>query len=270
VTVSRARNPKHNGRVGVAEKFSFVLVRPRSAGNIGAAARALKNMGFKDLRLAGPAASNPRMARAMAVHARDVLDGARRFGTLSDAIADCSVAVGTTCRSGPYRNDARSIRSEAATLVNLAASNRIAVIFGTEDRGLTNRELKLCQRLVTIPGAAAYRSLNVAQAVMVTAYELMLAAEPGSGVARASAGFAPAREVDAMLERMGEALVSIGYLPADNPDHIMFALRAILGRSGVSARELDILNGIARQMRWVAEGGSATLDAKRRAGEKLR
>jgi tRNA/rRNA methyltransferase len=256
--------------VGVAEKFSFVLVRPRSAGNIGAAARALKNMGFADLRLAGPAASNPRMARAMAVHARDVLDGARRFATVADAIADCSVAVGTTCRSGPYRNDARSIRSEAAALVTLAASNRIAVIFGTEDRGLTNRELKLCQRLVTIPGAAEYRSLNVAQAVMVTAYELMLAAEPGSGVTRAPAEFAPSREVDAMLERMGEALVSIGFLPADNPDHIMFALRAILGRSGVRARELDILNGIARQMRWVAEGGSATLDAKRRAGEKLR
>ncbi|MGH7863367.1 MAG: RNA methyltransferase [Candidatus Binataceae bacterium] len=256
--------------MGVAENFAFVLVRPRSAGNIGAAARALKNMGFADLRLAGPAAANGRMARAMAVHARDVLDGARRFATLGDAVADSSVVVGTTCRSGPYRNDAREIRGGAPELAQLAASNRVALVFGTEDRGLTNRELKLCQRLVTIPGAPDYRSLNVAQAVMVTAYELMLAVQPRPDAEHRPAQLAPAGEVDAMLERMGEALVSIGFLPADNPDHIMFALRAILGRSGVNSRELDILNGIARQMRWVAEGGNATLDAKRRAGEKLR
>ncbi len=254
----------------VASKFAFVLVRPRSAGNIGAAARALKNMGFADLRLVKPAAANPRMARAMAVHAREVLDGAQRFATLRDALADSTVTVGTTCRSGLYRDDARPIRSEAAELVKLASSNRIAMIFGTEDHGLTNRELKLCQRLVTIPAAPEYRSLNVAQAVMVVAYELMLAAETGDETAAAPAEFAPAHAVDAMLERMSDALIAIGFLPADNPDHIMFALGAILARYGLSARELDILNGIARQMRWVAEGGSATLAAKRRAGEKLR
>ncbi|MGH7949337.1 MAG: RNA methyltransferase [Candidatus Binataceae bacterium] len=256
--------------MGVAGNFAFVMVRPRSAGNIGSAARALKNMGFGDLRLVEPAASNPRMARAMAVHARDVLDGARRFATLADSIADCAIVAGTTCRDGPYRNDARLLRGAVHELVTLASSNRVALVFGTEDRGLTNRELKLCQRLITIPASAEYRSLNVAQAILVVGYELMLAAETGHAVGAVTPQLAPAREVDAMLERMGEALVSIGFLPADNPDHIMFALRAILGRSGVSSRELDILNGIARQMRWVAEGGSATLDAKRRAGQKLR
>jgi tRNA/rRNA methyltransferase len=256
--------------VKVASQFAFVLVRPRSAGNIGAAARALKNMGFADLRLVKPAAANTRMAKAMAVHAHDVLDGARRFATLGDALADSAITVGTTCRSGPYRNDARPIRSEAGQLVKLASSNRIAMIFGPEDHGLTNRELKLCQRLVTIPAGPEYRSLNVAQAVMVVAYELMLAAKTAAETGVAPAELVSARAVDAMFERMSDALVAIGFLPADNPDHIMFALRAILARNGLSARELDILNGIARQMRWVADGGSATLAAKRRAGEKLR
>jgi tRNA/rRNA methyltransferase len=82
--------------------------------------------------------------------------------------------------------------------------------------------------------------------------------------------FASAGAVEAMHRRMAEALVTIGFLPDDNPDHLMLTLRAMLGRSGIRPRELDILNGIARQVRWVAGGGSATLAAKRASGRKLR
>jgi len=82
--------------------------------------------------------------------------------------------------------------------------------------------------------------------------------------------FVPAAISDPMLARMEEALVSIGFIPDDNPDHIMFAIREILGRSGLTAREVEILNGMARQIRWVAEGGHRTLAEKRRAGKKLR
>lgn len=251
------------------DNFAFVLARPLKAGNIGAAARALKNMGFGGLRLAAPAAEIGPEAAMMAVHARDVLDAARPYDTLEAAIADCTLVVGTTSRPGPYRAGALAVREAAAQLTAESAHNRIAIIFGPEDTGLVNRDLELCQRLLTIPTAPDYPSLNLAQAVMVVAYELMTA----MGAARElppAEPYAPAGEVEAMMRRMSRALIGIGFLPADNPEHIMFSLRAIVGRSGLSPRELDILNGIARQIDWFAGGGFETIEAKRRAGRKLR
>ncbi len=255
--------------MGLLDNFAVVLVRPLNAGNVGAAARALKNTGLHDLRLVAPAAAPGREAAVMAVHAEDVLRAAQHFDDLPAALADCTLVVGTTCRPGLYRAGALAVREAAAQLAAEAVHNRIAVVFGPEDTGLVNRELELCQRLLTIPTAPEYPSLNLAQAVMVVAYELMMAA----GAARelpAAEPRAPAAEVEAMLQRMSRALVAIGFLPADNPEHIMLALRAILGRSGLGARELDILNGIARQIGWFAEGGFETVAAKRRAGKRLR
>ncbi len=222
-----------------------MLFKPQSAGNIGAAARALKNMGFDDLRLVAPGTLNQREAVAMAVHADDVLATAKTYPDLAAALADCSITVGTTSRRGGYRSAAQPLRDAALELGALSHSNRIAVIFGREDRGLTNRELKLCNRLITIPTAPEYPSLNLAQAVVVVAYELMIASS-------ASVPTSVAREfVSASI-------------------NLMFALREIFGRSGLTPREVEILNGMARQMRWVAEGGSQTLAEKRRAGKKLR
>jgi tRNA/rRNA methyltransferase len=254
----------------VHANFAFVLCRPQSAGNMGSAARVLKNMGFADLRLVAPAPKRQGDAAAMAVHAKDVLAAASRWPDLAPALADCSVTVGTTCRPGPYRDSAAPLRSSASELAKLARSNRVAIIFGAEDHGLTNDELKLCQRLVTIPTAAEYRSLNLAQSVAIVAYELAMALAGEQAAAVDTRSFAPAVEVDAMLERLREALLAIGFLPDSNPDHLMFALREVLGRSGLTGRELDVFNGIARHVRWVGEGGQLTLEAKRAAGKKLR
>jgi tRNA/rRNA methyltransferase len=257
--------------VALAGQFSFILVRPKAAGNIGSAARAIKNMGFADLRVVAPAVSpGSRGALAMAVHARDVLENARICRTIRDAAEGCNIVVGTTCRAGLYRSSVRPLREAAAELAALAPANRIAIVFGPEDTGLTNRELKHCERLITIESAPEYPSLNLAQAVIVTAYELRMALEAGAAATCETPQFAPAPEVDAALDRMKDALVAIGFLPENNPEHIMFALRAMFGRSGVTARELDILNGIASQTRWAAEGGHRTLAAKRAAGKKLR
>jgi tRNA/rRNA methyltransferase len=250
--------------------FAFLLVRPLQAGNVGAAARALKNMGLGDLRLVAPrAGAIGRAAATMAVHAGDVLRNSQHYDSLGTALADCTLAVGTTCRPGLYRSGVIGLREAALQLVTEAAANRVAIIFGPEDTGLVNLELKLCQRLITIPTAPEYPSLNLAQAVMLVAYELMMAA----GAAREMPvvePHAPAVAVDAMLERLSEALVSIGFLPAENPEHIMFALRAILGRAGIGLRELDILSGVARQIRWFSEGGFEAVETKRRSGRKLR
>ena len=252
------------------DQFAFVLVRPKSAGNIGSAARAIKNMGFGDLRLVAPAVSSKsNAAHSMAVHANDVLAGAKIFPSMRDAIEDCHLTVGTTCRGGQYREAVRPLREAAIELAELAATNRIAVIFGPEDTGLTNRELKFCQRLITIPASQEYPSINLAQALMLCAYELRmaLASEPRASTPTQMAN---AADVDAAMERMKQALVAIGFLPAENPEHIMFALRGIFGRSGLTPRELDIVNGIATQALWMASGGAATLEAKKASGRKLR
>lgn len=266
------------------DNFAFVLFKPKSPGNIGASARALKNMGCRDLRIVQPAGftiandnerAGPRQgprrddAKAMAVHGRDVLAAATIHPELDSALADRTLVVGTTARAGLYRSEARPLREVSHELSALSEVNRIALVFGPEDCGLTNEELKLCQRLITIPTAPEYPSLNLAQAVMIVAYELMLA----SGAAREfppTQQWAPIPEVDAMLARMAQALVAIGFLPEDNPDHIMFALRAMLGRAGLRPRELDIMNGIASQILWFSESGHDTLARKRATGKKLR
>lgn len=254
-----------------ARQIAFVLCRPMQSGNIGSVARALKNMGFTDLRLVAPVASSRnRAATSMAVHGGDVLTASTIHSDLAAALADCTLTVGTTCRPGLYRSGVVSLRTAASELVSAAAVNRVAIVFGPEDHGLSNDELKACQRLVTIPTADDYRSLNLAQAVMLVAYELRMAATAGLAKPPPAPQRAAARDVEAMLVRMADALVEIGFLPADNPDHIMFALREIFGRSGLTPRELDILNGIARQIKWTAGEGAATLAKKRASGRKLR
>lgn len=255
--------------MSVLDNFAFVLVSPKASGNVGAAARALKNMGFADLRLVAPRDYDPKAATAMAVHADDVLERTRIYPDLIAALEDRTLTVGTTCRGGPYRSETRTLRDFAPGLIGESVANRVAIVFGPEDFGLSNFEIAQCQRLITIPTAPEYPSLNLAQAVMVVAYELMMAA----GAERATTandGYAPAAAVEEMHRRMAAALIAIGFLPEDNPDHLMLTVRAMFGRGGVRPRELDILNGIARQVSWVANGGAATLASKRDAGRKLR
>lgn len=246
---------------------AFVLVRPKSPGNVGAAARAIRNMGFDDLRLVAPQKWNSREAAMMAVHGADVLAAASTYPDIAGAVADRTLVVGTTARNGPYRDDARSIRNVAREIA--PADGRIAMLFGPEDFGLTNEDLKSCHRLVTIPTAPDYRSLNLAQAVLIIAYEMMLAAG-GSRTVSIGDDPADAGVVERMIARLADALVAIGFLPASNPDHIMFAIRSIFGRAGLKPRDVDILNGVARQIRWVAEGGNKIIAAKRAEGVKLR
>ncbi len=253
--------------MSLTDRIAFVLVRPKSPGNMGAAARALKNMGFADLRFVVPEKRDPDREIAMAVHADDLLAASRTYEDLPAALADRTIVIGTTARGGPYRASAHPLQEAAPALIAMSEVNRVAIVFGPEDFGLTNDDLKLCHRLITIPTAPEYASINLAQAVMVVAYELRcVTAAPSSNAEE----FARAVEVDAMIDRLADALIAIGFLPEANPDHIMFTIRELFGRSGLHDREVEILNGIARQIRWFAEGGYETLAAKRRAGKPLR
>ena len=238
----------------VLDNVRIILVRPRGAANVGAVARAMKNMGVHDLVLVQPRLVHTFWAHAMAVHADDVLRRLRRCDSLNEAVADCGLVVGTTCRGGPYRAGAESPRVAAPRLVASAAANRVALVFGPEDHGLSNEDLKVCQQLIVVPTASEYASLNLAQAVMVCCYELFLAA---NAAITAGPSLADAERVDQAYCRLQSAFLSIGFLHSDNPDHIMFAFRRMLGRAQLEERDVRILLALARQIEWYGRGGWA-------------
>src|SRR5437868_5592003 len=153
-----------------------VLCRPSHPGNIGAAARAMKTMGFEDLALVEPRHFPHADATALAAGALDVLERARVHATLEEALADCVLAAGFSARRRDLSHAPRSLRDAAPELVADAAGGRIALVFGNETSGLSNDELARCQRFVSIPANPAYPSLNLAAAVQLASHELATAA----------------------------------------------------------------------------------------------
>jgi tRNA/rRNA methyltransferase len=246
--------PEADRSCSVLDKVRIVLVRPQGTANVGAAARAMKNMGLRDLALVGTSQRRVGRASVMAVHARDVVERATRSVSLAAAVADCHVVIGTTCRDGLYRASARDVAETAPWIIEQAARSRIALVFGPEDHGLTNEDLKHCHRLIRIPTSDEYPSLNLAQAVLLCCYELRRVAS-GSAAAQADTAPATAKEVDFVFERLQEAFLRVGFLNPQNPDHIMFALRRLLGRAGLEPVDCRILLGLARQIEWYAGRG---------------
>jgi TrmH family RNA methyltransferase len=241
-------------RAEALANLRVVLVRPRGGVNVGAAARAMKNMGLADLVLVAPALRRLRVAEVMAVHARDIVRDARIVAGIDEAVADCQVVVGTTCRGGTYRAAAAEPAVLAPELVAQARRGRVALLFGPEDHGLTNDDLRHCQRLISIDSDPAYASLNLAQAVLLVCYELRRAALHADAPGRAEPPELPepaaAADVERMFVQLQTALRRIGFLNPQNPEHIMFALRQLLGRTTLAEHEVRILLGIARQIEW--------------------
>jgi tRNA/rRNA methyltransferase len=246
----------------------IVMVRPRGSGNIGSVARAMKNFGAAELAIVGTARTRSFWAKAMAVHGRDVLSDAKCYDTIRAAIADCTLVVGTTCRAGLYRAHSQSPREVAPQVVAAAKKGRVAVILGPEDHGLSNKDLEHCQLLVDIPSDPAYRSLNVAQAAVVCLYELYVAAlEP---TADDTIERAEAENVERLFDIMRQALLKIGFLDSENPDHMLLAFRRILGRAGLEEKDVRILTGMFRQIEWYGNQGWKVVAEKEQQGLKIK
>lgn len=232
------------------ENMRIVLVRPQGMMNIGSVARAMKNVGLTELALVEPAGSPTHPdALVMAVRAHDILRDALICSRLADAIADCTWVIGTTRRRGKGRGGVIDPRQMASEIADIAQQNKVALVFGPEDRGLTNRDLDLCQRLVTIPTNDEYGSLNLAQAVMIICYEIYLATRRHEGASR-PLRMATSEELEGMYRHMEEILLRIGFLDRNNPKRMMVALRRIFSRARLSPREVKIVRGICRQAQW--------------------
>jgi len=234
----------------IMDRISIVLVEPQSPGNVGMVCRAMKNMGLADLRLVKGCRTDHREARKFAVSARDLLDNARLFDSLEDALADREITVATTRRHGKYRNEMFTPREVAQEIRSAIGDNRAALVFGREDNGLTTDELSLCRWNATIPTSEEYGSLNLAQAVLIFCYELFLGF--GDNTQDRSRSVASVLEMEMLYGHMENSLLRIGFLNPQNPAHVMRSLRRIFARAGLDSREVAIIRGMMSQIDWAA------------------
>lgn len=234
----------------LARRVRFVLVAPSHPGNIGAAARAVKAMGFARLVVVNPRVADFRRdpeAVALSVGAVDVLQSAADHAALVPALAGvtCAFAMtGYTREFGPPLLDLRTACVGAGARLG-AEAGEVAFVFGTERSGLTNDEVECCHASCAIPADPLHGSLNLAQAVQVTAYEMRVALCARPPADRFASE--PAASVDALeglYAHLGEALVALGYLDPGVPRKLLSRLRRLLARAQPTASEVDILRGV--------------------------
>lgn len=245
--------------------LEVVLVRTRFPENIGMAARACANMGCPRLCLVAPERWEIEKARPLATpKGLPVLESVRVAPDLAEAVAGSTLVMGTTARLGGWRRSVLAADQAGAVAGGaLRAGERVSLVFGSEDRGLSNEELLSCQRLVTIPTAGEASSLNLAQAVLILLYECGRALRGAS--ARSCAGktevpeavpnaASGARRITAaeearLLEAFKAMLLSLDALHGDNPDYFLLPWRRLFGRAALRRHEYDALMGLCRQVR---------------------
>jgi len=221
----------------------IVLVGTSHPGNIGASARAMKNMGLESLVLVRPGSHPDPESAARASGAADVLARARVVVTVDEAIGDCGLVLGTTARARSAHWRELDARAGAAEIAAAAASRPVAVLFGGERNGLANEELERCEALVRIPVAAGYGSLNLAQAVQIVCYELRIALDASAPAATEAPWPATAderRALDAHLERVMRAS---GFMHDGNAGQLGARVRRLIARARPDDGEVRILRG---------------------------
>lgn len=228
---------------GPLSRIRVVLARPSHPGNIGAAARAMKTMGIARLCLVRPKRFPDPDARAMAKGALDVLQSARVCADLDEALAGTTFSVAMSARARELSHTPLAARAAARELVAAARSDEVAIVFGNETVGLTNREIMRCTCLARISASEEYASLNLAQAVQVMAYEARLAAlEPGPAPAEAER--ASHEETEKLYVQLERSLAASGFLHPRDPRKLMDRLRRLFARAKLEKVEINILRGM--------------------------
>ena len=238
------------------DNIRIVLVHTSHPGNIGGVARAMENMGLHRLYLVAPTNFPNEQANRRAVSADDLLERATVTDTLEEAIGDCQFVVGTSARERRIPWPLLDARQCAARVAEASAAEEVAVVFGREDRGLTNEELKQCNLHLNIPTSSEYSSLNLAMAVQIVAYELrMLRAAPEKPAVETEnwdTPFASRENMERFYAHLEETLIDIDFLDPAAPRQLMSRLRRLYGRVRLDEMELNILRGILTEtQKWV-------------------
>jgi tRNA/rRNA methyltransferase len=232
------------------DNILVVLHRPRYPENIGSAARAMWNMGLRHLVVVSPENFNLVQVLKLATHeAAHIVKQAQHCHHLQEALSGCHYVVGTTARLGKQRQVIQKPEHLANHLIPISQRNRIAVLFGPEDSGLANEDIRNCHALLNIP-TAGFSSINLAQAVMIVSYALYTAGleNTAAHVPR----LASRHELDGMYEQLKDILVRISYVNPENPDYFMNNLRRFFTRMQLRAKEVTIIRGLCRQVDWYA------------------
>lgn len=253
----------------ISGQVHFVLVHTSHSGNVGAAARAMKNMGLSSLRLVSPKDFPSEEATARAAGAVDVLESVKTFSSLDEAIADCHFVVGASARVRSFPWPVMSPREAAAEAVRVvsasksgevgATSGDVAFVFGRESSGLTNEELQQCNAHVHIPANPEYSSLNLAMAVQVLSYELRMTALEQSEQGLDAAILGPDdsgwdaepcshEEVEGMISHLTRVMTATEFYNEDNPGQLLPRLRRLFQRRSLDKMELNILRGILKSI----------------------
>ena len=223
----------------------IVLVGTTHPGNIGAVARAMKNMGVSDLALVEPRHFPHKDATARASGAVDVLNNATVVDSLGEAVADCVYTVGASARSRAIGWPTLEPRECAAKLIEESRAGPVAAVFGPEKYGLTNEHLDLCDALLTIPTNPDFSSLNLAMAVQVLTYELRAAGvDDAQPHYEPDAPLATNADMEHFYAHLEDVLRDIRFLDPDNPRHLMRRLRRLFIRARPDQNEVNILRGI--------------------------
>ncbi|MDD5217800.1 MAG: TrmH family RNA methyltransferase [Candidatus Omnitrophica bacterium] len=250
---------------------SIILVEPENPDNIGAVARAMKNMGFCDLRLVRPVKQWKKKGKKLAMAACDVLVGASAFPSVEEVVSDLNLVIGTTRRSGPKRGAFLGFEDVIARIKKVKFPQRVGIMFGKESKGLDNQSLNCCDWVTMIPSHPAYPSINLAQAVMIMCFSLFdrsvrsLSAIPrrGSFKRKEHAGdsgnklmFLPQKEVWITIERFRSALDMLGYGSENREvrERICSTLKRLFKRNGLIESEAQMFKGISRRICEIVGG----------------
>ena len=248
------------------ERVRIVLVAPSGPANVGAVARIMANLGLSDLVVVSPRCElTDEQAIAYASHGRPVLDTARIFDDIPDALHGCVRTFATSSKLGLYRRQVAVTPAVAAReALERAPVAPVAFAFGREDFGLRTRELLHFDRVVTIPADESYPVLNLAAAVTVVCHELRqawtVAEERPELPMTVHSGWASNERKEQLFRHLFEALDQIDFFFGQSPNHLKYALRHLFGRVDLSVNEADILIGMARQIQWYVKHHPQRID----------
>jgi len=239
-----------------SKNLSIILVEPRQPGNIGATCRAMANYGVSDLRLVNPCNHLAPEAVKFAVAAKPLLGSAKLFADLPSTVADLHMSVALTRRSGRLRGELPQISQLPRQLHSLPAQSRVGLVFGREDCGLSTAEIACCTHAASIPTIGETGSLNLAQAVVVSLYELCGRSNQFDVLDSIGTGdvLPPQRDLDPLMQQLEQLADLIGYTNPSRPEVVGHTLRQLLGRARPNVREYNMLRGLVSQLEQSVQG----------------
>jgi len=238
-------------KINLLNNISIVLVDTKTPANIGSVARCMMNMDLSNLILVRPPRDEAHMAAKLAINATGIIDTAKIYESVRDAITPHGLVFGVSRHRGKLRENIHSPAHAAELIMPMLSHNKIAILFGNEINGLSRTDLSLCQEFITIPSSAEFPSLNLSHAVIIIAYEIFIALNKKNLSSKRE--LAQGVAIEGFYRHLQKTLEEIGFLDCNHSQRMMFSLRQLFGRSRLSARDVSILRGMLSAVNRMAK-----------------